>query len=130
MLPGKFSSILRQQARWYLFWASPWVIILLLSSVLNGYAAPLSQVPVTSSVAKPAAEPLQTQPLPQVTATPEAVGTPSPGQPIVPAEVAQPIYLPLIFKAPPYLLCVFDIGASDCVVVTPTPTNTPFGTPP
>lgn len=130
MLPGKFYSFLRQKVGWYLFWASPWIIILLLSSVLNGYAAPMAQAPVVSSTIKPDHQPVKANPLPETTATPEVAGTPRPVN-IAPAAGSLIIYLPLIVKSPPSIVCVSDIGASDCSLPgTFTPTNTPFGTPP
>jgi len=131
MLPGKFYSILRKQVGWYLFWTSPWVIILVLSTVLNGYAAPLSGPSIVSSPAKLENEAVKARPMLQTTPTPIVEGTPSSSQGVAPALTGSQLFLPLIVKAPPMLICIFGIGASDCSIgATPTPTNTPFGTPP
>ena len=130
MLPGKFFPILRKQVGWYLFWTSPWVIILALSTVLNGYAAPLPQPGIVLSPARPESEAVKAKPMLQTTPTPEVAGTPGSGQGVAPASIDSPLFLPLIFKAPSTIICLFGIEASDCVFGTQTPTSTPFGTPP
>lgn len=130
MLPDKLYPILRKQVGWYLFWISLWVIILILSTVLNGYAAPLSQPALVTSAVKPERGPVKAKPLLQVTPTPEVGATSGANQGVAPANTGLPIFLPLIVKAPPMLICIFGVSAKDCVIGTQTPTSTPFGTPP